>query len=129
MHQTVALRESSPGVGTLRRGDSVEDIDLPLVRRARRGERGAFEALTERYDRRLRALAFRMLGDPDLMDDALQEVAIKAFVSLRGFRGEAAFGTWLFRLTYTTCLNMLRSRSRHPLAETGELPDLPDPGP
>jgi len=93
LHQTVALRESSPGVGTLRRGDSVEDIDLPLVRRARRGERGAFEALTERYDRRLRALAFRMLGDPDLMDDALQEVAIKAFVSLRGFRGEAASGT------------------------------------
>ena len=79
-----------------------------LVRAAQRGDGAAFMTLLDHNDRTLRALAFRVLGDRSEMDDALQEVALKAFAALPGFRGEAAFGTWLHRIAYTTCLNRLR---------------------
>ena len=69
-------------------------------------------AVFDAYHARLRGLAFRTLGDPDLLDDAIQEVAVKAFVGLPHFRGECAVGTWLFQITYRTCLNLQRGRGR-----------------
>jgi RNA polymerase sigma-70 factor (ECF subfamily) len=58
----------------------------------------------------LRALAYRVLGNRDDMDDAMQEAAVRAFVNLGSFNGRSSFGTWLYRITYTTCLNILRAR-------------------
>jgi RNA polymerase sigma-70 factor (ECF subfamily) len=77
--------------------------------------------LLELHDRSLRTLAFRILGDRGEMDDALQEVALKAFTALPNFRGDSSFGTWIHRITYTTCLNHLRSSGR-----TVPLPDGED---
>ena len=126
---TAVVGEASPGVGMPGQLDTVENIDLLLVKRARRGDQRAFETLLDRHDARLRALAYRVLGERDLMDDALQEVAIKAFLSLGSFRGDSSFGTWLYRLTYTTCLNELRSRSRRIGAAEEDLAELPDTAP
>ena len=83
-----------------------------LVAEAQRGDADAFMALLETHDRMLRSIAFRVLGDRDQMDDALQEVALKAFSGLRKFRGQASFSTWLYRVTYNTCLNRLRGAGR-----------------
>lgn len=91
------------------------EIDEQTVRAARRGDAEAFVRMLKHYDSRLRALAFRILRDPVLMDDALQDAAIKAYQSLRGFRGESAVGTWLYRITYTTCLDYLRRERRFQL--------------
>ena len=58
-----------------------------LVAEAQRGDADAFMVLLETHDRMLRSIAFRVLGDRDQMDDALQEVALKAFAALPKFRG------------------------------------------
>jgi RNA polymerase sigma-70 factor (ECF subfamily) len=88
--------------------DAVPDAAL---QRARRGDARAFESLVRHYDPGLRALAFRLLGDRDRMDDALQDAYVKAFTALPSFRGESSFGTWLYRIAYNACLDELE-RSR-----------------
>ena len=81
-----------------------------LLAAARRGDQHAFAELLDVHDRPLRTLAYRVLGNRDDMDDAMQEAAVKAFVKLGSFNGRSSFGTWMYRITYTTCLNMLRAR-------------------
>ena len=81
-----------------------------LLAAARRGDHRAFAELLDVHDRPLRTLAYRVLGNRDDMDDAMQEAAVKAFVNLGSFNGRSSFGTWLYRITYTTCLNLLRAR-------------------
>ncbi len=81
-----------------------------VVARARRGDQDAFAEIVGHYDHRLRSLAFRLLGDRDRMDDVLQEVYVKAFRSLPRFKGDAALGTWLYRIAYNACIDDLRRR-------------------
>jgi RNA polymerase sigma-70 factor (ECF subfamily) len=107
------------------------EVDALVVARARRGDQAAFAEIVHQYDDRLRALAYRLLGDRDRMDDVLQDVYVKAFRSLPRFKGTAALGTWLYRITHNACLDELR---RHRPA-AGDDPDAaaavadPRPGP
>jgi RNA polymerase sigma-70 factor, ECF subfamily len=91
-------------------GPSV-DVGPDVVERARRGDQEAFAAVIRHYDPGLRALAYRLLGDRDLMDDALQEAYVKAFRALPRFRGHAKLGTWLYRIVYNACLDELKRPS------------------
>ena len=100
------------------------DLDPRIVRRARRGDQRAFAQLVRHYDDGLRALAFRLLGDRDRMDDALQEAYVNAFRALPGFRGEAELGTWLYRIAYNACVDELRrTRTVVPLDSVRERVD------
>jgi len=108
-------------------------VEARLLRRARTGDVDAFVQLIGLHDRALRALAYRLLEDPQQMDDALQEAYLKAFRSLGGFEGRSAFGSWLHRIVYNVCIDQLRRRSdgnqRISLGDAGEIPDpMPDPG-
>ena len=107
------------------------EISSAILAAARAGDPDAFTALVERYDRRLRVLAFHLLGDPHLTDDALQDVYMKAFRALPDFAGRSALSTWLTRITYTTCVDHLRRRGRlvpvPGLEPQPALPDEPDP--
>jgi len=91
------------------------EIDEQTISAARRGDGEAFVRMLKHYDSRLRALAFRVLRDPVLMDDALQDASIKAYQALSSFRGDSEVGTWLYRITYTTCLDYLRRERRFQL--------------
>ena len=104
------------------------DVDAGVLKRARRGDERAFAVLIRHYDPGLRPLAYRLLGDRQRMDDALQEAYVKAFRMLPEFRGDSALGTWLYRIAYNACLDELK-RSRHvvPLDSVRERPD-PRPG-
>jgi len=98
------------------------------MRRARRGDGRAFEAVLRHYDAGLRALAYRLLEDRDRMDDALQHAYLQAFRALPRFRGDAAPSTWLYRIAYNACLDQLRrTRTVVPLETVRERP-APGPG-
>jgi RNA polymerase sigma-70 factor (ECF subfamily) len=107
------------------------EISSANLAAARAGDRDAFGAMVKHYDPRLRVLAFHLLADPHLTDDALQDVYLKAFRALPDFAGRSALSTWLSRITYTTCIDHLRKRARlvpvPDLEPQQALPDEPDP--
>jgi RNA polymerase sigma-70 factor, ECF subfamily len=90
-------------------GDDKDVADYILTA-AVRGDRQAFATILRHYDHRLRVLAYRLLEDRNETDDVLQDVAVKLYRTLPSFRRESALGTWLYRLTYTTCIDHLRRR-------------------
>jgi RNA polymerase sigma-70 factor (ECF subfamily) len=97
-----------------------------LVERARAGDREAFAALIRRHDRGLRGLAYRLLGDRERMDDALQEAYLRAFRALPRFRGAADLGTWLYRIAYNACLDELESARRSAALSLEDAPERGD---
>jgi RNA polymerase sigma-70 factor, ECF subfamily len=104
--------------------------DSRLVARCRQGDRDAQEALVRRYQDKVYRLAYNLLGDAEEALDACQEALIAMLHSLPGFRGEAQFSTWLYRLTTNICLMQRRraaSRARLPLDPDFRSASLPDP--
>ncbi len=95
-----------------------EERDEDLVRRAVEGDRDAFGIIVERHERRVYNLALRMTGREEDARDATQDAFLMALRKLASFRGEAAFTTWLHRVTVNTCYDLLRKRSRTPLLST-----------
>jgi RNA polymerase sigma-70 factor (ECF subfamily) len=95
---------------------------MALIERCRRGDLGAFEELYKAHAGRLFSVACRMVGNPADAEDLLQEIFLSAHRKLDGFRGEAALGTWLYRLATNHCLDYLRSRA----ARTNQLTDALD---
>jgi RNA polymerase sigma-70 factor (ECF subfamily) len=89
------------------------EVAPAVLDRARAGDQRAFTDLVRHYDHRLRALAYRLLGDRAAMDDALQEAYVKAYRALPAFRGEAGVGTWLYQITYRACVDQQRREGRH----------------
>jgi RNA polymerase sigma-70 factor (ECF subfamily) len=105
---------------------TTHEIAAAVVERAKQGDGEAFAEVIRHCDPGLRALAFRLLGDRDRMEDALQEAYVKAFRALPRFRGNSKLGTWLYRIVYNACLDELE-RSRRvihlPLAEVADPPE------
>lgn len=85
--------------------------DMALVERCRTGDLAAFEEIYRMHSGKLYSLACRMLGNPTDAEDLLQEIFLSAHRKLDGFRGDAALGTWLYRLATNQCLDYLRSRA------------------
>jgi len=102
----------------------VDDPDGPLVKRAQRGDRWAFEQLVERHQHRLFTLAARLLGSPDDAADAVQETLIRAWLGLPNFRRGARFSTWIYRI----CVNAVHDqRTKARRAEPSDEIELADP--
>jgi RNA polymerase sigma-70 factor, ECF subfamily len=91
--------------------------DEELVRRFVRGESEAFTELVRRHERRVYNLAYRMLGREEDARDATQDAFLSALRKLSGFRGEAAFTTWLHRVTVNACYDLLRKRKHEPVLD------------
>jgi RNA polymerase sigma-70 factor (ECF subfamily) len=88
----------------------VVQVDPALVRAVQRGEKGAMDELIKSTYADVYSLCRRLLGDPADAADATQEVYLRVVKSVLGFRGDAAFGTWLHRVTVNVCMTMLRKR-------------------
>jgi len=69
----------------------------------------AFETVYKQHAPRIYALATRMAGSPDQGEDLLQEIFLQAHRKLASFKGDAALGTWLYRLAVNHCLDFVRS--------------------
>jgi len=87
-----------------------EASDADCVARAKAGELGAFEALTDRYEQRVYSLALRMLRHQQDAEDVTQQTFMSALENLGGFRGEASFATWLLRIATHAALKVIRKR-------------------
>jgi RNA polymerase sigma-70 factor (ECF subfamily) len=106
-----------------------EPDDL-LVRRAANGDDGAFTELVRRHERRVFAVAMRMLGREEDALDATQDTLIMVYRKVGQFRGESAFTTWLHRITMNACYDILRKKARQPMLHVAGEDDLErDPGP
>jgi RNA polymerase sigma-70 factor (ECF subfamily) len=94
-----------------------EPADAELVRRYVAGDRAAFSILVSRHERRVYNLAYRMLGREEDARDATQDAFLTALRKLSSFRGEAAFTTWMHRVTVNACYDILRKRKREPVLD------------
>lgn len=83
-----------------------------LLQKSLSGDTRAFEELVAQYQGKVYALAFRYMGNEEDASDMAQEALLKAYRSLRLFKGNSSFGTWLYRITTNVCLDELRRRKR-----------------
>jgi RNA polymerase sigma-70 factor (ECF subfamily) len=88
------------------------DIDQQLVERVQRGDKGAFDLLVTKYQRKIFRLLSRLIRDTAEVEDVAQEAFIKAYRALPNFRGDSAFYTWLYRIAINTAKNHLVSQGR-----------------
>jgi RNA polymerase sigma-70 factor (ECF subfamily) len=88
------------------------DIDQQLVERVQRGDKGAFNLLVSKYQRKIIRLLSRLIRDQAEVEDVAQEAFIKAYRALPNFRGDSAFYTWLYRIAINTAKNHLVSQGR-----------------
>ncbi len=97
------------------------------IERAREGDPDAFRVLYEGHVGRIYALCLRLAGDPGKAEELVQDTFIRAWEKLPGFRGESAFGTWLFRIAVNVALSERRATGRRearigPVADPEALP-------
>ena len=86
--------------------------DRDLVSQAKKGDKAAFEGLVKMYSKYVYTTAFFILRDPHEAEDVSQEVFVKVYLSISGFRGLSSFKTWIRKLTVNTCIDKLRLRSK-----------------
>jgi len=87
--------------------------DEEIIQRVQKGETRHFEQLVRRHKDAVYGMAARFVGRGPDAEDVAQEVFLKTFRSLAGFKGEAKFSTWLYRITFNLCTDWLR-RNRRP---------------
>jgi RNA polymerase sigma-70 factor (ECF subfamily) len=86
------------------------EVESVLIRKAKNGDIHAFENLIENHRKRVYNIAFKMLHNQEDAYDITQEVFIRVFKSMKEFREEASFSTWIYRITKNACLDELRKR-------------------
>ena len=99
--------------------------DQDLVTKICRGETRRFGELIDRYQRLVVHIVLRMTNDRQATEDLAQEIFIKVYDSLAGFRFDSKLSTWIGRIAYNTCINYLRKAKPVSLEE---LPDSRDTG-
>ena len=98
-------------------------LDLDLARQAQAGDESAFSEIVRRYSPRVFSVASRFFRQRSLVEEAAQEVFLKAFTQLGSFEGRGSFEGWLTRIATNTCLNMVRGAKRRPEFSVSDLSD------
>lgn len=96
----------------------LEGSERELIAACQRGEREAFRGLFETYKDKVYSIALRYSGDPAVAMDIAQDTFLKLFSSIRDFRGDSSFDTWIYRLVANSCFDHKRKTWRLiPLAD------------
>jgi RNA polymerase sigma-70 factor (ECF subfamily) len=98
--------------------------DEELVARSQRGDVDSFNQLILRWERPIYALAYRVIGREEEARDVCQEAFLRAFRALPGFKGQAKFSSWLYRITLNLCRDWIRRQRRAPVSQMPEDMDV-----
>jgi len=107
----IALMTNSLGAGD----ETAEAADLslaPVIERAKAGDMAAFEQIITCHQHRVLSIAWRMLGNREDARDAAQEVFLRVYKYLRGYKAEQRFTGWLYRIAVNVCNDLARKRNR-----------------
>ena len=91
--------------------DRLSDEQLALCAA---GKADCVETFLARYEEKIRACAWRMVGDPNEIEDLTQETVLRVLRSLPSFKGEASAATWVYRIAHNTCVDAHRRRAARP---------------
>src|SRR5918911_5205881 len=94
--------------------------DEELVARSVDGDADSFNELILRWERPIYALAYRTIGREEDARDVCQETFLRAFRALPGFRGQAKFSSWLYRIALNLCRDWMRRQRRTPVVQIPE---------
>jgi RNA polymerase sigma-70 factor (ECF subfamily) len=100
--------------------------DEDLVARSVAGDTDSFNELVRRWERPIYALAYRQIGREEDARDVCQETFLRAYRALNGFRGQAKFSSWLYRIALNLCRDWLRRERRTPLVQVPDELDVAD---
>jgi len=98
--------------------------DEELVAKSIGGDADSFNELILRWERPIYALAYRTIGREEDARDVCQETFLRAFRALPGFRGQAKFSSWLYRIALNLCRDWIRRERRAPVVQPPEDVDL-----
>src|SRR5256885_17107157 len=107
--------------------------DEELVTRSMGGDADSFNELVLRWERPIYALAYRVIGREEDARDVCQETFLRAYRALAGFRGQAKFSSWLYRIALNLCRDWVRRERRAPVVQAPggvdglDLPAAPEP--
>jgi RNA polymerase sigma-70 factor (ECF subfamily) len=110
-------------------GALVAWTDEELVSRSARGDHDSFNELVVRWQRPIFALAYRVIGHEEDARDVCQETFLRAFRGIKGFKGQAKFSSWLYRITINLCYDKNRRAQRSPLSKVSDNIDVLDLAP
>jgi RNA polymerase sigma-70 factor (ECF subfamily) len=88
-------------------------LEEDLITRSQNGDIDAFEELVAKYERKVYAVAYRFMGNQEDASDLTQEAFLKAYQSLKSFRQEASFSTWICRIVSNVCRDQLRKTKKN----------------
>src|SRR5438477_10925399 len=98
--------------------------DEELVARSIGGDADSFNELILRWERPIFALAYRQIGREEDARDVCQETFLRAYRALSGFRGQAKFSSWLYRIALNLCRDWVRRERRTPVVQPPEDVDM-----
>ncbi|MGE0040748.1 MAG: RNA polymerase sigma factor [Vicinamibacterales bacterium] len=98
--------------------------DEELVARSVDGDADSFNQLVRRWERPIYALAYRTIGREEDARDVTQDTFLRAFRALPGFKGQAKFSSWLYRIALNLCRDWIRRQRRTPTVAMPEGVDL-----
>ena len=101
----------------------METKENVLIEKSKKGDIVAFEKLIETYQTKVFNIAYNMLNNYDDANDVAQEVFIRVYKSIKNFKGESSFSTWLYRITTNVCLDEIRKRKNRNVVSIDE--DIP----
>ena len=89
-----------------------EAYEISIIKQVLGGDADAFEHIVKKYEKKVYNLALRYLKNRDDALDLSQEVFIQVYNNLAQFRGDSQFSTWIYRVTYNKCVDMLRKTQK-----------------
>ena len=116
MRREIALND-------LDRAGSLDTREALFVSRLQANEDAAYDELVRAYHASIFQTAYRMLGDSTESADMVQDIFVKVFRNIQGFRGESSLKTWIYRIAFSEILNRLRSWKRRFRAYTVSMDD------